>query len=157
MRLLRFVKRGALFIRMSAIVFVAGVSFYLRIEQYKFRRQAERLLSDVRELELNKASAAQVKVVLTRCCFKEWGEEPDQPGHPCTEDNCLYCFELVPHVRQGHLADPFLSALEAKPLEWLRLRLTVVHAWVQMRRKTVTSVSFSVWTMGRRCDGRGGL
>jgi hypothetical protein len=157
MRLLRFVKRGAHFIAMSAIVFVAGVSFYLRIEQYKFRRQAERLLSDVRELELNKASAAQVKVVLTRWGFKEWGEEPDQPGHPCTEDNCLYRFELVPHVRQGHLADPFLSALEAKPLEWLGLRLTVVHAWVQMRRKTVTSVSFSVWTMVRGCDGRGRL
>jgi len=150
-------KRGALLIAMSAIIFVAGVSIYLRIEQYKFRRQAERLLSDVRELELNKASAAQVKVVLTRWGFKEWGEEPDQPGHPCTEDNCLYRFELVPPLRLGHLADPFLSALEARPLEWLGLRLTVIHAWVQIRRKTLTSVSFSVWTIGRGCDGRGRL
>jgi len=157
MGLLRLVKRGALFVAMSAIVFVAGVSVYLRIEQYKFRRQTERLLSDVRELELNKASPAQVKVVVTRWGFKEWGEEPDQPGHPCTEDNCLYRFELVPPLRLGHLADPFLSALEARPLELLGLRLTVVHAWVQMRGKTVTSVSFSVWTMGRGCDGRGRL
>src|SRR5215471_19939265 len=38
MGLLRLVKRGALFVAMSAIVFVAGVSVYLRIEQYKFRR-----------------------------------------------------------------------------------------------------------------------
>jgi len=156
MRLLRFVKRASLLIALTAFTFVAGLSVYLRIEQYKFRRQAERLLTEVRELELKKASAAQVKVVATRWGFKEWGEEPDQPGHPCTEDNCLYRFELV-HTRQGHRADPFLSALEAYPLEWLGLRLTVVHAWLQIRRKTLTSVSFSVWTMGRGCDGRGRL
>src|SRR6266700_3813005 len=99
MRLLRFMKRGALFIAMSAIIFLACVSIYLRIEQYQFRRQAEHLLSDVRELELKKASASQVKVVVMRWGFKEWGEEPDHPGHPCTEDNCLYRFELVPNTR----------------------------------------------------------
>jgi hypothetical protein len=66
MKLLRFVKRAALLIALSAGILVAGVSVYLRIEQYRFRRQAERLLSDVRELELEKASAAQVKVVVSR-------------------------------------------------------------------------------------------
>jgi len=156
-RLLRFVTRALLPIVLTAFIFVAGISVYLRIEQYKFRRQAERLLSDLRELELKKASAAEVKVVLTMWGFKEWGEEPDQPGHRCTDDTCLYRFELVPNTRQGHLADPFLSALEARPLEWLGLRLTVVHAWVQIRKKTLTSVSFSVWTLGRGCDGRGRL
>ena len=44
MRLLRFMKRGALFIAMSAIILVAGFSVYLRIEQYRFRKEAERLL-----------------------------------------------------------------------------------------------------------------
>jgi hypothetical protein len=152
MRLLRFVKRGTLFIAISAIVFVAGVSVYLRIEQYKFRRQAERLLSDVRELELKNASAAQVKVVLTKWGFQQWGQAP---GKPCTEGDCIYLFELVPKVRGHNLADPFLSALEAHSLEWLGLRLTVVHAWVQIRRGTLTSVSFSVWTLGQGCEGRG--
>jgi hypothetical protein len=157
MRLLRFVKRGTLFIALSAIVIVACVSVYLRIEQYRFRRQVERLLEDVRGLELRKSSAAEVRSVVKKWGFKEWGEEPDHPGHPCTEDNCLYHFEFVPTARQGQLADPFLSALESHPLEWLGLRLTVVHAWVQIRRKTLTSVSFSVWTLGRGCDGRGRL
>src|ERR1700722_3850884 len=151
MRLLRFVKRAVLAIILVGIILVVGLSVYLRIEQYRFRRQAERLLSDLRELELKNAGATQLKVVLTKWGFNKWGEEPDQPGHPCTEDNCLYRFELVPHVRQGHLADPFLSAIAAHPLEWLGLRLTVVHAWVQIRRKTLTSVSFSIWTMGRGC------
>ncbi len=96
MRLLRFVKRAVLAIVVIAIIFVIGLSVYLRIEQYKFRRQAERLLSDVRELELKKASAEQVRVVVMKWGFKEWREEPDHPGHPCTEDNCLYHFEVVP-------------------------------------------------------------
>lgn len=152
MRLLGFVKRASLLIALTALIFVAGLSVYLRIEQYKFRRQAERLLSDLRELELKKASAAQVKVVLTKWGFQEWGQAP---GKPCTEDECIYRFDLVPKARGNNLADPFLSAIEAHPLEWLGLRLTVVHAWVQIRRRTLTSVSFSVWTLGRGCEGRG--
>jgi hypothetical protein len=100
MKLLRFVKRAALLIALSAVIFVAGLSVYLRIEQYKFRRQAERLLSDVRELELKKASAAEVKVVLTKWGFEAWGQAP---GKPCTEDECIYRFELVPNVAQSHL------------------------------------------------------
>ena len=147
-------KRGALFIAMSAIIFVACVSAYLRIEQYRFRRQAERLLEDVRGLELRKASAAEVRSVVKKWGFEEWGRGPG-PGEPCTEDECIYRFELVPKARGHNLADPFLSAIEAHPLEWLGLRLTVVHAWVQIRRRALTSVSFSVWTLGRGCEGRG--
>ena len=105
MRLLRFVKRALILLVLTAFIFVAGISVYLRIEQYKFRKQAERLLSDLRELQLKKASAVEVKVVLTMWGFKEWGEDPDQPGHPCNDDTCLYRFELVPNSRQGHLAD----------------------------------------------------
>ena len=147
MGLLGFVKRASLRIALAALIFVAGLSVYLRIEQYKFRRQAECLLSDVRELELKNASSAQVKVVLTK-----WGQAP---GKPCTDDECIYRFELVPKARGHGLADPFLSALEAHPLEWLGLRLAVVHARVQIRRRILTSVSFSVWTLGRGCEGRG--
>ena len=152
MRLLGFVNGASLRIALAALIFVSGLSVYLRIEQYKFRRQAERLLSDVRELKLKNASSAQVKVVLTKWGFQEWGQAP---GKPCTDDECIYRFELVPKARGHSLADPFLSALEAYPLEWLGLRLTVVHARVQIRRRTLTSVSFSVWTLGRGCEGRG--
>jgi hypothetical protein len=151
MNLFRFVKRLAMLVALSAVIIVVGVSVYLRIEQYRFRRQAERLLSDVRELELDRASAAQVKVVVTKWGFEQWRG----PGNPCTEDDCIYRFELVPKARGHNLAGPFVSALEAHPLEWLGLRLTVVHASVQIRKRTLTSVSFSVWTLGRGCEGRG--
>jgi hypothetical protein len=107
----------------------------------------------MRELELQKASAEQVNVVLRKWGFDEWGQGP---GKPCTEDECIYRFELVPKAAQGHiLADPFVSALAARPLEWLGLRLSVVHAGVEIRRRTLTAVSFSVWTLGRGCEGRG--
>jgi len=152
MRLLRFVKRAVLAIALLAIVFVAGVSAYLRIEQYRFRRRAEQLLSDLRELELRKESAEQAKVVLKKWGFDEWGRGP---GQPCTEDECIYHLELVPRAAQGHRLDPFNSAFSGRPLAWLGLRLTVVHAWVRIRGKALASVSFSVWTVGRGCDGHG--
>ena len=116
MRLLRFVRRAALFIAMSAAILVAGVSVYLRIEQYRFRSQAEQLLADVRQLELEKASAAQVKVVVNKWGFEQWRD----PVNPCTEDECIYRIELVPKAAQGHsLLHPFIWAGVARPLEWL--------------------------------------
>jgi hypothetical protein len=143
------VKRAVLAVALLSIAFVAaGASVYLRIQQYRFRRQAEQLLSDVRELELQKESAEQTKVVLRKWGFDEWGRGP---GEPCTEDDCIYRLELVPKAAQGHRLDPFNSAF----LAWLGLRLTVVDAWVGIRGKALTSVSFSVWTVGRGCGGHG--
>jgi hypothetical protein len=154
MRLLRFVKRGALFIAMGAIIFVAGISIYLRIEQYRFRKQAERLLSDVRELELGKATAEQVKVIVSKWGFEQWRG----PLNPCTEDNCIYRFRLVPKPAQGHFyGDPFFPGITALPLEWLGLRPSGVQASVQIRGNALKSVLFSVYTAGRGCDGRGRL
>jgi hypothetical protein len=156
MRLLRFMKRGALFIAMSTIIFMACVSVYLRIEQYRFRTQAERLLEDVRGLELRKASAAEVRSVVKKWGFEQWGRGPE-PGDPCTEDECIYRFELVPKTDRDIFSNPFASRGVTFPLEWLGLRPTVVHAWAQIRAKTLASVSFSVWTLGRGCDGQGRL
>jgi cell division protein FtsL len=153
MRLLRFVKWAALVVAVSAVIVVSCVSVYLRMEQYRFRRQAEQLLSDVRELELQKASAAQVKVVVKKWGFKEWGQGPSKP---CTEDACIYRFQLVPKARQGDIgADPFVWGPMARALECLGLRLAVVQAWVQIRGKALQSISFTVWTVGRGCDGSG--
>lgn len=105
MRLLRFVKRAALVIALIAVILVAGVSGYLRIEQYRFRRQAEQLLSDVRELELRKASAAEVRLAIKKWGFEEWGRGP---GKPCIDDDCIYRFQLRPRARGHNLADPFI-------------------------------------------------
>ncbi|HKV78911.1 MAG TPA: hypothetical protein VJP02_12250 [Candidatus Sulfotelmatobacter sp.] len=99
-------KRGALFISMSAIIFVACVSVCLRIEQYRFRRQAERLLEDVRGLELRKASAAEVRSVVKKWGFQEWGRGPG-PGEPCTDEECIYRFELVPKTDRDIFSNPF--------------------------------------------------
>jgi hypothetical protein len=137
---------------MTGASLVVALSAFLRIEQYKFRTQAERLLSDIRELESGKASAEKVKIVISKWGFEQWRD----PKNPCTEDECIYRFQLVPKAAQGHiLAHPFAAALVARPLEWLGLRLAVVHARAQIRGKALTSVSFSVWTLGRGCDGRG--
>lgn len=153
MRLLRFVKRVALVVTLGAVALVAGVSVYLRIEQYRFRRQAERLLSDVRGLELEKATAAQVTVVVRKWGFEEWR----QPK-PCTEHECIYRFQLAPKPARAHnFQSPFVFILGAyaRVFEWLGLRPTVVQAWVQIRGKRLRSVFFSVYTLGRGCEGNG--
>lgn len=75
MRLLTFLKRAMLTIALVAVLLLAGISIYLRVEQHRFRRQAEQLLSDVRELELTKASAAEVRSVVRNWGFEEWGSD----------------------------------------------------------------------------------
>jgi hypothetical protein len=54
--------------------------------------RAGRLLSDLRELELEKASAEQVKFVASKFGFERW----HGPENPRTEDECLYGLQLVP-------------------------------------------------------------
>lgn len=149
-------KRGALFIAMSAIILVAGFSVYLRIEQYRFRKEAERLLEDLRGLELRRSSTAEVRSVVKKWGFEEWGREPE-PGQPCTEDDCIYRFELVPKTLPSIFSNPFASRGLTFPLEWLGWRPTITLARAQIRAKVLASVSFSVWTLGRGCDGQGRL
>ena len=149
MRLLRFVKRATRVIALSAVILVAGVSVYLRIEQYRFRRQAELLLSDVRELELEKASAAEVRIVVKKWGFEEW----QSTVTPCTEDECRYQFRLT-------CPDPGRLYERAAYAPWivhmlalLGARPTVVQSWIQIRGKEVRSVWFSVDALGRGEDG----
>jgi len=153
MRLLRFVKRAALVVALSAVILVAGVSVYLRIEQYRFRRQAERLLSDVRELELKKASAAEVRLVVRKWGFEEW----QGPDKPCTEDECVYRLKLMPEPARAHsLPDPFVAAPIAHIFDWLGLRPSLVQSWIKIRGNALRSLSFSVYTLGRGCAQGGG-
>jgi hypothetical protein len=153
MRLPRFVKRAALVVALSAVILVAGVSAYLRIEQYRFRRQAERLLSDMRELELKKASAAEVRLVVRKWGFEEWRGL----DKPCTQDKCVYSLQLMPEPARTHgFTDPFVPAPIAHIFDWLGLRPSLVQSWIEIRGKALRSVSFSVDTLGRGCTQRGG-
>jgi len=156
MGLFRFMKRGALLIAMIAIIFGVGVSVHFRIEQYRFRRQAERLLEDLRGLELRTASAVEVRSVVKKWGFKEWGRG-ERPAQSCTEDECTYRFELAPKADRDIFSNPFASRAVTFPVEWLGARPSVVHAWVQIRADVLASVSFSVWTLGRGCDREGRL
>ncbi len=137
---------------MGTIALMAGVSVYFRIEQYWFRRQAERLLDDVRGLELKKAGAAEVRRVIGRWGFKQLGPEVNSPGGSCPQDNCVYFLRLTPKLFGP---DPFTAPPTARVFEWLGLRPKDVEAWVHMRGDALYSSSFSVDTVGRGCDWGG--
>ncbi|MGP0021663.1 MAG: hypothetical protein ACLPHP_24065 [Candidatus Sulfotelmatobacter sp.] len=144
-----FLKRAVLVIALSTAALLAGVSVYFRIEQYRFRRQAERLLADVRELELKKTSANEVRLVVKKWGFEEW-----RAYKPCTEDDCMYRFQLMPKpAREHNLPDPFTGGVAARVYDWLGLRPTEVEAWLQMRGKVLRFASFTVYTLGRGCGG----
>jgi hypothetical protein len=151
MRLLRFVKWAALVIGTSAVILVAGISFYLRIEQYRFRREVEQLLSDVRQLELKKASAADVRVVAKRWRF----EESQSAGKPCTDDDCEYFFRLIApdplHLYGLFNFDKFPAA--AHILTLLGQRPAYVQAWVRVHKSVVRSTLFAVFMPGKNDDG----
>ena len=146
-------KRAALIVALSVIILIAGVSAYLRIEQYRFRRQAERLQSDVRELELKKASATEARLVVRKWGFEEWR----RPYKPCTEDECIYRLQLMPEPARAHgFTDPFIAAPIAHIFDWLGLRPSLVQSWIKIQGKALPSVFFSVDTLGRGCTERGG-
>ena len=140
-------KRAVLAISLTAVLLLAGVSLYLRVEQHRFRRQAERLLSDVRDLELKMADAAEVRLTVEKWGFEERGQ---RPGVSCSADDCIYRLRLMP-ARANNLAAPFMAGETARVLEWFGLRPTVVWAWLHIGGGALRSVSFSVWTMGRGC------
>jgi hypothetical protein len=154
MTLLKVMKRGALIVGMGAGLFMACVSIHLRVEQYRFRRRAEELLGDLRGLELRKASAEEVRKVVKKWSFQEWGRGPSS-GERCTEDDCDYRLELYRKTDPDVFSNPFAARAATLPMERLGARPTAVHAWVRMRAKQLASVSFSVWTTGRGCEARG--
>jgi hypothetical protein len=134
---------------LSAVALVAGVSVYFRVEQYRFRRQAERLLADVRELELKKASAEEVRQVVAR-----WGFGESPPDKPCTEDSCDYYLELDPSA--APIFELFGKGREAAVttiLTSLGRRPFVVQAWIRVRRKTLRSEIFQVGMPAQAADG----
>jgi hypothetical protein len=152
MRMLRFVKRAALVVALSAVILLAGVSVHLRIEQHRYRGDAERLLSDVRELELKKASAAEVRLVVRKWGFEEWRGL----DKPCTEDECTYRLQLTPVSAHVHgFTDPFVAAPIAHIFDWLGSRPSLVGSSIEIREDALRSVSFSVYTFGRGCAHRG--
>jgi hypothetical protein len=150
MRLLRSVKRAAQVIALSVVVLVVGSSVYLRIEQYRFRRQAEQLLSDVRELESKKADAEEVRRVVRKWGFEEW----KSPVVPCTYDGCVYYRVRLMAETARRLAYPnfMIWGTRGRVLGWLGLRSAEVESGLQIRGKALVSASFVAFTMGTGCN-----
>ena len=82
------------------LVVVIIASLYFHIQQNLFRRRTERLLIDVRGLELRKAQSAEAQRIAYKWKFKQDSQE-------CTDQRCDYSLsQESPTVR---LAEGFLS------------------------------------------------
>lgn len=138
----RFVKRTVLALALSALILVAGASAYLRIGQYRFRRQAEQLLEDVRGLELGKTGSSDVARVA-----KKWGFAPSLPQQKvCTNDSCEYFLELTtPTAKAFEIAHGIVQeATVARILTLLGRRPAIIHVRLGVRGSVMRSEMFSV-------------
>ena len=78
----------------GALILVAGIAVYINIQQRVLRWRAERLLSDIRELQLGKSTWADAQKIMTR-----WGGWGWYAGS-CTQQRCTYHIAIqdISHV-----------------------------------------------------------
>jgi hypothetical protein len=151
MKWLRRTGRALAALVFSVMVITVGTSIYLPIDQYRFRRQAENLLADVRGLQLRKASAEDVRRIV-----KKWGFEGVQStGEPCTQEDCNYYLRII-------APDPFhlynrlnieILRKSGRVLAFLGQHPADVESWLQIRGEVLRSALFSVSMFGRADDG----
>jgi hypothetical protein len=126
----------------AAVLLLAGA---IRLDQYHLRNQAERLLSDVRSLELRSSAYADARHVIDR-----WSDEARQPG-PCRADWCDAEISLDSFA-WGHSA--FLAKHQTLIDLYRRIggRPAHVSASIRVRNNIIWGKSFSE-TVESRCSG----
>jgi hypothetical protein len=116
-----------------AAIFLIGVAALLSIQQHILRWRAERLLSDIRDLQLGKSTWADAQRIMTR-----WGAWGHYVGS-CTQERCSYQIEL-----KGPECPPSLYAvIRALPL--LATRDADISADLQVIHGIVWGKDFAVY------------
>lgn len=128
------------------IVLIVGLVVVLaalvQIQQRLLRYRAERLLSDIRKLELRKSDWADAKQILAR--WGAWGHYEGQ----CTEESCIYQIGLSDWLTSFAYRHP--SSLEhfhwlETPYGMLGGRGTIIRAELQVTKGVVWGKSFSIY------------
>jgi hypothetical protein len=105
-------------------------SAIIRLDQYLLRRRAERLLTDIRSLELGKSTYADARRVITR-----WGSEARQQGL-CRADWCDVDIRLA-DLAGSHAEFIWRTRRRARVFLWLGARPAIVDASVRIRSDVV--------------------
>jgi hypothetical protein len=80
--------RTARLVGICLVVSFVVLNVFLRVEAYRFRRQAERLMSDIQALKLRQSNWLEAERLISR-----WGKYGDYEGH-CDASFCRYSIVL---------------------------------------------------------------
>jgi hypothetical protein len=117
-----------------ALVFVAcyvALLLYVQVSERVMRHRAERLLAEMRELEVGKSTWANLQGIKSR-----WGAWGNYDG-TCTVENCNYEVSLA-DVAGGPRFDMLVAALGRGHLAYVTLR-------VMVEQGIVKQASFDLW------------
>lgn len=140
-------------VRVSAVVLavlLAGFAAYVPIQQRILRWRAERLLTDIREIQMGKSTWADAQRLMTR--WGSWGDRLTT----CTEKSCIFrisiddsshALDRFPVLHGGnwgtHLWWPHWMN---KPYFWLGGRFAVVVAEFSLKDGIIQTKSFGMLT-----------
>jgi hypothetical protein len=142
MSLLKLFKRAAQVFVLVTVALLVGLSVYFRIEQHRLRLRAEKLLADVRGLEIGRTSYGDVRRMTGRWDFG--ASLPQEKG--CTDEACDYFLELSTpterafEVTRGRLKD----ATVARILTLLGRRPAAIQVRIGVRGRVMRTELFSV-------------
>src|SRR5438445_8039946 len=80
--------RTARLVGICLVVSFVVLNVVLRVEAYRFRRQAERLMADIQALKLRKSNWLEAERIISR-----WGKYGHYEGH-CDASFCRYSIDL---------------------------------------------------------------
>lgn len=134
-RMLRFagIAVGLLVIAMAALI---------AIQQHILRWRAERLLADVRELELGKSNWSDARRIMTR-----WGAWGFYEGS-CTAQRCTYQIDIEDTYRAFPVYSPSSNRLHTEPrrcCNWMLLPYQVLGGRAAMVSVRVEVIGGIVW------------
>ena len=117
----------------SACVLLLVTVALVRMQQCLLRWRAERLLSDIRSLQLGKSTWADAQKIMTR--WKKWGSY----NGSCSEEQCRFLSDL-----RGPQCSPFLYGL-MRALPLLATRDSGIEADLEVIHGIVWAKDFAVY------------
>jgi hypothetical protein len=131
-------RRGLMYALLALLLASAVVATFIPIQQQILRRRAERLLADIRNLELRRSTWTDAQEI-----FNHWGAWGHYDG-TCTQQSCSYLIEFGDFANtHPHLAQRLLFFERAYRL--LGGRRSLIKAGLGVQNGVIWSKGFSLF------------
>jgi hypothetical protein len=148
-------RRWVRILRVAAVIafaMLAALAVFVQIQQHVLRWRAERLLADIRQIQMGKSTWADAQRLMTR-----WGEWGQWEGS-CTVDGCNYEIEMQDTLQrvgtyfwertppEKREEKHFYRGWELRLYSLLGGRITQVRASIHLKNGVIWTKSYAVYT-----------